>query len=847
MKTILICLFYILPLVSYGQIIADHNAVADFDNIPQKWIDEVKKMQLGYIGESHSKGIGIGLNALEASNAIYQVTVSSTPAANISSYLRNFESFWGDANYSTGWHDLGEEDWYQSTLAISRIKAGITYINETLGTPISVFGFGWCWDPAETADKMPAYVNATKEYIQYCISKGYNTKVIFTTGPVDSENASGQTGWNKYLAYKAIRDAVPKDQSGILFDFADILCYDNNSQTPNTYTWSGNTYPIITTTNLGDGNYAHMGSEGVLRLAKAMWWMLARIAGWDGGVTTGMWLGGSRGSATDWNTAANWSGGVVPTTEVDVTISPSATSQPIVAASTAAVCKNMILSSGAALTIDAGGALTVGGNLSTSGTLTIESDATNSGSLIVAGSTAGTVTYNRQMNTSDNLYHYFSSPVASATFPTTGTVLTYNEVTGVWVDTKSCQSGRGYAYKTSIDLLSFSGSLVTGNLNIPATSPYRYNSFYNEGYPDYSDRLFVQPGDGALSHTGSVRNASDKWGGGGWNLLGNPYTSGLSVSSFIGANYNEIPALSQFDPNYVALYLYNGSSYNWVGADIGWPTGPELDIRYIQAGQGFFVLAMNDASTFTFTQAMQGHATDVQLLKSARAEEPWPGLQLKVKYSDKESLTTIVYNNEMTIGLDPGYDVGLLSNGPAVEIYTVLVKSNGVNFTRQALPADSCEKNIVPVGIDSKQGGEVTFSASTIPFRGNKFWLEDRTTGIFTDISTKSYTVTLPSNTYGTGRFFIITSTNTPTAINQPNAEDKSVRIWTSDDEVIIKGNVSDRAICTVYDLRGQKIIESRLTDGELNMVQLPSDLAGIYLVRVVDGVKVTSRKVVLL
>ena len=75
------------------------------------------------------------------------------------------------------------------------------------------------------------------------------------------------------------------------------------------------------------------------------------------------------------------------------------------------------------------------------------------------------------------------------------------------------------------------------------------------------------------------------------------------------------------------------------------------------------------------------------MLKSAEVEEPWPGLELKVKYGNKESLTTIVYNNEMTAGLDPGYDVGQFSAGPDVEIYTTLViKDNSVNFARQALP-----------------------------------------------------------------------------------------------------------------------------------------------------------------
>jgi hypothetical protein len=64
---------------------------------------------------------------------------------------------------------------------------------------------------------------------------------------------------------------------------------------------------------------------------------------------------------------------------------------------------------------------------------------------------------------------------------------------------------------------------------------------------------------------------------------------------------------------------------------------------------------------------------------------------------------------------------------------------------------------------------------------------------------------------------------------------------------VIIKGEVSDNAVCTVYDVKGQKILETQLTDGELNTVTMPSGSHGVYLVRVVDGAKVTTKKVALL
>lgn len=266
----------VVPISS--QIIADHNAVAAFDNIPQEWINEVKKMQLGYIGESHSVGVRTGLVNLEEADETYQVELDFRAAAYTDSYLRAFSGF----NYNGDIGNLGEYEWYKNATARAYMKAGITYTNETLGTPISVLGLGWCWDPDETAEDMSDYINATKEYIQYCIDKDYSTKVIFTTGPVDEKNASGETGWNKHLAYEVIRDSVYADSTRILFDFADILCYNNDGSGPNTYTWDGHTYPIITTESLGNGTYAHMGPVSGIRLAKAMWWMLARIAGWDG-------------------------------------------------------------------------------------------------------------------------------------------------------------------------------------------------------------------------------------------------------------------------------------------------------------------------------------------------------------------------------------------------------------------------------------------------------------------------------------------------------------------------------------------------------------------------------------
>jgi hypothetical protein len=332
------------------------------------------------------------------------------------------------------------------------------------------------------------------------------------------------------------------------------------------------------------------------------------------------------------------------------------------------------------------------------------------------------------------------------------------------------------------------------------------------------------------------------YGGGGWNLLGNPFTSAMDAAAFITTNS------LKFDPYYKALYIYDGVNnvYRYVAASAPGFLEDGTSGSYVQTGQGFFVIALYNNIVFNFNTGMQVHSMAVPVLKSAGIEAPWPGLQLKVKYGSKEGMTTIVYNNQMTTGLDPGYDVGLMSTGPDVEIYTSMVsKSNNVNFTRQALPVIGGASFIIPVGIVSKKGGEVTFSANTVPLENYSFWLEDRTKGLFTDLTYNTYMTTLPANTSGSERFFIYASANTPSEKEQlPPAP--QLDVWTLNGRVIINGYVSDLAFCEVFNLLGQKVMMANLSDGELNTINVASVARGIYLVRVVDGLSIITRKLVL-
>jgi hypothetical protein len=269
-------------------------------------------------------------------------------------------------------------------------------------------------------------------------------------------------------------------------------------------------------------------------------------------------------------------------------------------------------------------------------------------------------------------------------------------------------------------------------------------------------------------------------------------------------------------------------------------------------------LSQVNGRAFNFDKAMQVHNTTVPMTKSAQIDgaantdnekKSWSGLQLKVKYGAKESQTTIVYNENMTKGLDPGYDVGEYSAGSDVEIYTTLVsKSNNVNFARQALPVDDCNKIVVPVGINSEKGGEVTFSAYTVPLRNYKFYLEDRKMGIFTNLNINTYTAILPEKTYGTGRFFLYTSVNTPPEArrNSGRYSNLNLDVRTTSDQVIIEGEVSSKAVAEIFDLQGRKIFKTTLSEGTYNSFTLPSGIKGIFIVKVTDGKNFVTERIVI-
>src|SRR6185312_8198699 len=79
----------------------------------------------------------------------------------------------------------------------------------------------------------------------------------------------------------------------------------------------------------------------------------------------GVWTGTI---SSDWNNAANWCCGSIPTKSTDVEINAGLINYPNITNSSAGLCNNLFIDSGASLTVSSGGRLQIGKAITNSGT-----------------------------------------------------------------------------------------------------------------------------------------------------------------------------------------------------------------------------------------------------------------------------------------------------------------------------------------------------------------------------------------------------------------------------------------------------------------------------------------------
>ncbi len=519
-----------------------------------------------------------------------------------------------------------------------------------------------------------------------------------------------------------------------------------------------------------------------------------------------------------WNTASNWSSGSIPTSSVNVTISSGQTVE--VGNSTTATANTITIDSGGSLTIAKNSDLTLSGDFTNNGTVTLNSDADEFASIIVGGSSTGNILYNRYTNTvGSGEWDLIGSPIESLTISsfvsTNSSSLATNGATyAVGVYDNSDDSWTNYTSSTV-------GS--TGNFDI------------GKGYQMATTSGATMAFTGTIAVTDQtqsiINNNGNGNGGRRWNLVANPFPSYLNANNNAHASNNFLKVnldSGVIDANFSAIYGWNADGsgytiYNHASA-----------ATYIAPGQAFFVAAASSsAANLSFTEAMQTTTGGDDFITS-RVTELNSEFYLKLYEGENFIANTRFYfDNNLTLGLDPGYDAGAYNQSMAL-MSRLVENDQGIGMGFNAMSTESFEQTTIPLVVNRTAGTafRISLEAITIP-EDVELFLEDTQAQTYTNLRTEDFILIPDNELSGMGRFYLRMG-NSSLGVN--GTEDSYVRVYkpNNSDYITIEGLVNiQKARIKLYNLIGQEIINKDLSSNQTNYrISTQGILHGVYIIK---------------
>ena len=442
------------------------------------------------------------------------------------------------------------------------------------------------------------------------------------------------------------------------------------------------------------------------------------------------WQGDDASNPTVWNVSANWNSNLVPSGTESIYIPTALTNYPVSSSS-----QNYTIGSGKSLII-APGARATFGTLTNSGTLKLESDATNISSLIVnsfSGNDAVVEIYLTGGGTKTTYrWHYISTPTASLPVSTfsPGTTLDVAQ----WVENRPTLSLRegwvaydGYIYST--------GGM--GGATFSALTPGKGYNFWDNLNNKFTFSGQLNTGNVAVS-LGFSGNATLH----GFNLLGNPFSSGLNWDDIINGVYFPYPANTS-----KSLYFTRNNVQCTYAGGVGIP-GDVTGI--IPPMQGFFTKTYAAGNTITLPAAARTQGNIHPRYKSATII-PLVRLQLD---SDTIGDETVIRFSDAA-NADYDYDYDALKMFLDAEINSIYSSLNGKDYAinGQPFPVTSVE---IPVIFNFTKDTVHTLSVTQLQGLDHySVVLIDNLTSTQTDLKTTSDLTFSETAGTKTGRFIL--------------------------------------------------------------------------------------------
>jgi hypothetical protein len=560
--------------------------------------------------------------------------------------------------------------------------------------------------------------------------------------------------------------------------------------------------------------------------------------------------------STIWSTPGNWIANVDPSTgSGDVIVPTGLTTYPTGSS------PDFTIGSGKQMTIEPGAHVTLG-NLINNGSLSLQSDASNLSSLIISSYSGNDAVIGLFLSgglaggSKTEKWHYVSSPVLSLPVSTFAPTYTLNVVG--WYDnrvTTSLVQGwvayDGYVYSTG----------AMGGPTFSNLTPGNGYDYYDSADDQYTFAGQLNTGDVPVSLSYSVADGLH-----GFNLLGNPFSSGLNWD--VIANGGSYPA----NTNKGISYTRNNTECTYI-AGVGNP-GDVTGI--IPPMQGFFVRTSSTGNTITLASSARTHTGIHATYKKDLAIIPLVRLAFAEGTASDE--TVVRFDKNASTNLDNDFDgVKMFISTTNTQIYSSL---GGVNYAinGQPFPSDSIE---IPVVVNLTTAGDHNLSATQLQGLENyNLFLLDKTAGTATNLKSNpvvsfnapsgkiadrfSLKIVKPMATGGSGGDpippVVPPVIDTPPIGSNPGSGSDSVPFLTAlNDRIILKGTfniypsfgfiniqtLSDdwdgkTGSVRVLDLMGRAVLDLQNAEfrrGDVIQVEAPVT-RGIYLVEIKTGVK---------